>query len=87
MSCGRPHDMPCSEVLALVYRYLDGELGSSGYGEVRKHLDECGPCLREYDLEGHLKALVRRSCQECAPADLRVRILMQITQVRVQMEG
>jgi len=26
MSCGKPHDVPCSEVLARVYSYLDGEI-------------------------------------------------------------
>ena len=27
MSCGNPHETPCTEVLDRVYRYLDGELG------------------------------------------------------------
>ncbi len=26
------------------------------------HLDECGPCLKEYDLDTTLKALIKRSC-------------------------
>ena len=25
MSCGKPHETPCSEVLERVYSYLDGE--------------------------------------------------------------
>ena len=47
MSCGKPHEVPCSEVLARVYSYLDGEIGVAGCAEIRVHLDECGPCLRE----------------------------------------
>ena len=26
MSCGNPHETPCSEVLDMVYTYLDGEM-------------------------------------------------------------
>ena len=58
MSCGKPHETPCTEVLDRVYSYLDGELGPSGKAEIRQHLDECGPCLREYGLEVAVKRLV-----------------------------
>lgn len=87
MSCGHPHDMPCSEVLALVYRYLDGELGESGYGEVRKHLHECGPCLREYGLEEVVKRLVAKHCgHDPVPQDLRAKVMTRIQQVRLELE-
>jgi len=79
--------MPCSEVLALVYSYLDGELGESGCGEVRKHLDECGPCLREFGLEEAVKRLVRKTCgHDPVPQDLRSKVLMRIQQVRYELE-
>ena len=73
MSCGKPHDVPCSEVLARVYTYLDGEIEDTGYAEIREHLDECGPCLREYGLEEAVKRLctsaaVPRRCRPtCGP--------------------
>ena len=52
MSCGKPHETPCTEVLDRVYSYLDGELeATDGKAKIRQHLDECGPCLREYGLE------------------------------------
>jgi mycothiol system anti-sigma-R factor len=87
MSCGNPHDMPCSEALALVYRYLDGELGDSGGGEVRKHLDECGPCLREYGLEEAVKRLVAKHCgHDPVPHDLRAKVMGRIQQVRFELE-
>ena len=31
MSCGKPHEVPCSEVLARVYSYLDGEIEDQGF--------------------------------------------------------
>jgi mycothiol system anti-sigma-R factor len=83
MSC----DAECAQALARVYEYLDGELSASDLDRIREHLDDCGPCLRQYDLDIALKALVRRSCRESAPADLRDRIMMQITEVRIQLGG
>jgi mycothiol system anti-sigma-R factor len=85
MSCGDPDDEDCAKVLGRVYEYLDGELGSVDLDQIREHLDECGPCLRQYDLDVALKALVRRSCRESAPADLRDRIMVKITEVRIEL--
>ena len=83
MSCD---DADCAEVLARVYEYLDGELGAQDLLKIREHLDDCGRCLRQYDLDVVMKALVRRSCGcDHAPADLRQRILVQISQVRVEL--
>jgi mycothiol system anti-sigma-R factor len=86
MSCGDPHETDCSEVLDRVYEYLDGELDAHVVGKISQHLDECGPCLSEYDLDVVLKALVRRTCGgDCAPEDLRQRIMVKIREVRVQL--
>jgi mycothiol system anti-sigma-R factor len=88
MSCGRHHDTDCSEVLDRVYEYLDGEMTSTDTARIRQHLEECAPCLQEHDLDVALKALVRRSCSgEHAPEALRAKVLLRITQVRVQLEG
>lgn len=88
MSCGNPHETPCSEVLGKVYDYLDGELnGSVGYAEIRQHLHECGPCLREYGLEEVVKKLVHKHCgHDLVPSDLRARVLVRIQQVRTELE-
>jgi len=87
MSCGDPHDEDCREVLAEVYSYLDHEVTRMDVDRIRHHLAECGPCLQQFDLEEALKALVRRSCTEPAPNLLRVRIMTQITQIRVHLDG
>ena len=86
MSCGEPHETPCSEVLDKVYLYLDGEADSHDEEHVRIHLDECAPCLRKYGLEQAVKALVARSCAELAPVDLRDRVLARIQQVRIEID-
>jgi mycothiol system anti-sigma-R factor len=82
MSCGKPHATPCNEVLALVYNYLDGELDQDGCSDVKEHLDECGPCLREYGLEEAVKRLVHKSCGcDPVPEDLRDKVLARIQKV------
>ena len=86
MSCGNPHETDCREVLDRVYEYLDGEMTDHDVDKIRQHLHECAPCLTEYDLDVALKALVRRSCGcESAPDDLRARIMVKITQVRLEL--
>jgi mycothiol system anti-sigma-R factor len=87
MSCGKPHEVPCSEVLNQVYWYLDGEISEIDCESIRKHLDECGPCLREFGLEEAVKRLVAKHCGcDPAPADLRDKVLVRIRQVQVEIE-
>ncbi|XVQ84695.1 mycothiol system anti-sigma-R factor [Microbispora siamensis] len=86
MSCGKHHDTPCSEVLDRVYTYLDGELDNDRIAEIRKHLDECGPCLEEYGLEEAVKRLVAKHCGcDPVPQDLRSKVLTRIEQVRAEL--
>jgi mycothiol system anti-sigma-R factor len=86
MSCGNPHEVDCSEILGLVYSYIDNELDQVDCRKVRQHLDECGPCLAKYGLEEAVKALVHRSCgHDAVPRDLRGKVLMRIQQVRVEL--
>jgi mycothiol system anti-sigma-R factor len=87
MSCGKPHETPCSEVLARVYSYLDGEIEENGLAHIREHLEECGPCLREYGLEEAVKRLVHRCCgSEAAPSGLRAKVLVRIQEIRAELE-
>jgi mycothiol system anti-sigma-R factor len=87
MSCGNPHEVPCTEVLALVYSYLDGEMEDTSCIEIREHLDECGPCLREYGLEEAVKRLVHKCCgHEAVPGELRAKVLTRIAEVRAEIE-
>ncbi len=87
MSCGGPHATPCSEVLAKVYTYIDGELEEANCEEIREHLDECGPCLEEYGLEEAVKKLVAKHCgHDAVPEDLRSKVLSQIDAARVDLQ-
>jgi mycothiol system anti-sigma-R factor len=88
MSCGKPHEVPCTEVLERVYSYLDGEMDQMSYSQVKLHLEECGPCLREYGLEEAVKRLVQRHCgHEQVPSGLRQKVLATIEAVRARIEA
>jgi mycothiol system anti-sigma-R factor len=87
MSCGKPHEVPCTEVLARVYSYLDNEIDETAYGKIRQHLDECGPCLREFGLEEVVKRLVHNCCgHEDVPGALRAKVMTRIAVVRAELE-
>jgi mycothiol system anti-sigma-R factor len=85
MSCGRPHDKDCAEVLRDLFLFLDHEMEDASYAEIKVHLDECAPCLAKYNLEQVVKTLVARSCREPAPPTLRERVLLQIRSVHVEI--
>ena len=82
MSCGKPHETDCSEVIARVYEYLDGEMPEGDCGKIKQHLHECGPCLKEYGIEDEVKKLVKRSCSDPAPVDLRAKVLAKLAAAR-----
>lgn len=82
MSCGDPHETDCRDVLAEVYLYLDLECSPERRDLIRRHLDECSPCLREYGLEQDVKELVARCCgSEAAPTELRERIRSKLAEL------
>ena len=83
-----PHDhaVDCTEALSRLFEFLDAEVDELEGDRIRQHLADCEPCLAEYDVEDHLKKLVRRSCLDAAPAELHVRIRQQLTILRTQVE-
>ena len=86
MSCGNHHDTPCSEVIDKVWVYLDGETDDLTCDQIRVHLDECSPCLRQFGIEQEVKTLVARSCgSDHAPDDLKDRVRARLTEVRIEM--
>lgn len=87
MSCEETGGAPCSEVLAKVYAYLDGELEEDGCVEIRRHLQDCEPCLREYGLDEAVKRLVARCCgSDPVPSGLRDKVLSRLEVARVESE-
>ena len=76
----------CAEVLARMVFFVDNELDDADCATIQQHLDDCGPCLADFDVERAVKALVARSCCETAPEELRDRVRVSIRQVHVSDE-
>ena len=79
----RPSD--CADFLERIVFFIDNELDEADCTEVRHHLDECGPCLRKYDLELTVKQIVARSCSESAPQSLRERVMLELREVQIRI--
>ena len=76
----------CTETVLRIFEFLDGEMGPADCARIQSHLDECGPCLREYQLDQALKMVVKRSCGgEQAPLELRTTILHRLTMVHLEI--
>jgi mycothiol system anti-sigma-R factor len=73
----------CEQALGRLFAYVDSELPADDAAQVRAHVEDCRPCLDEMAVETMLKELVKRCCQEQAPADLRLKIHARLTEIRV----
>jgi mycothiol system anti-sigma-R factor len=86
MSCGEHHNTPCTDVLSAVYLYLDNEDCNIERNLIQAHLDECGPCCAEFNLEETLKSLIARACgSEPAPVSIYERIVAQLANIQVEI--
>ena len=75
MSCGRPHETPCSQVVASLSAYIDGEVGVEEYRLIAVHLTECPPCEHQRQEVRRVQALVAHASARIAtPEGLRARI-------------
>ena len=86
MSCGNPHELDCGEALNHLCEFIDGEIAAADADRIRHHLEECRPCLDEFDVERIVKALVARSCCEAAPTQLHARVLAELVTVRLRVD-
>lgn len=75
----------CVDYLERIVFLIDNELDEADCSDVRRHLEECGPCLHKYDLERTVKQVVARSCSEQAPDGLRQRVLVKLREVQMQV--
>ncbi|MFV0427444.1 MAG: mycothiol system anti-sigma-R factor [Beutenbergiaceae bacterium] len=75
-------DCHCEEALERLQAYLDSELARLDANRLQQHIDDCASCLDQVDYERRIRALLRRSCLEKAPEELRVRVRTQLTVIR-----
>jgi mycothiol system anti-sigma-R factor len=84
VSCGKPHEIDCGQILNEVYLFLDLECSDDRRAAIQHHLDECSPCLQEYGIEQDVRTLVQRCCgADRAPGELRARLRDKIASLVV----
>ena len=66
------HD--CEETIERLYIYLDGELTDERRVEIKRHLDDCSPCLGAYDFEVELRRVISMKCRDHVPESLLARV-------------
>lgn len=77
----------CERALARLEEFMDNEVAEADAATIRAHLADCDGCMDEARMLETLRRLMRRSCVECAPDELRVRIQTQITTLRIQFRA
>jgi len=68
----------CDEAIHTLYHYLDGELTTERREVIRRHLDDCAPCLEAFDFEAEVRVMISVKCREEVPETLRLRIAAAI---------
>ena len=84
MSCGQMHELPCEQVVAAVYFYLDDEDCQISKELITVHLGECPPCNEEFILENRLKSLIAQAfSSDSAPSELRSLVIAKLSEIQV----
>lgn len=74
----------CTDKLNSIYESLDGALSCQDLEDLNAHLSECEHCAKEYDLECVIRSVVKRTCCETAPSDLKSKIIARIDTLRAE---
>ena len=88
MSCGKPHEVPCSEVLARVYSYLDGEIESQRptRRSASTWTSAARACASTAWKRSSRSWCTSAAAHEPAPSGLRTKVLARIEEVRAELE-
>jgi anti-sigma factor (TIGR02949 family) len=74
----RPEMMPCDQVIARLWEYIDGELTPDSADRVREHLEICSRCFPQYDFQRAYKEFALRGAAQPVPPQLRRRVFEMI---------
>ena len=77
----------CTEAVEVLYHYLDGQLTEERRVLIKRHLDDCPPCLDAFDFEAELRVVIAHKCRERVPEDLRFRVAQAIRLVSFEDDG
>jgi len=72
--------IPCDQVIAKLWEYVDDEIVEDRRERVEAHLDICARCFPEYDFRRAYLRFVQRASGQCIPPGLRQRVFETILQ-------
>jgi anti-sigma factor (TIGR02949 family) len=67
-------DCGCRDAMRRLYDFLDGELDDDRRASIKRHLEQCVPCLQAFDFEAGLRVVIARKCRDQVPESLRTRV-------------
>lgn len=70
--------LPCDQVVAKLWEYIDGELTDLRAAEIQKHLEICARCFPQYDFQRAFLALLARHNRQPMPPELRHRVFERL---------
>jgi len=77
--------MNCQEALNLLYDVIDKEASQIDIKEVQKHLDQCQDCLKKFQIEESLQAIVKERLKAASDIpkidQLKSKVLAQLEQI------
>ncbi len=77
--------MNCQEALNLLYDVIDKEASQIDVKEVQKHLDQCQDCLKKFQIEESLQAIVKERLKAASDIpkidQLKSKVLAQLEQI------
>ncbi len=68
-------DCGCGDAMQRLYHFLDGELDDARRARIKRHLEQCVPCLQAFDFEAGLRVVIARKCRDQVPESLRSRLV------------
>lgn len=68
----------CVKLARMLYEYVDGGCDPHTRALLAKHAKECPSCLEALGIEQQVREILRSSCCESAPVELRYRITRQL---------
>lgn len=68
----------CSEMVARLYYFLDGELTDERRRHIQAHLDRCPSCFGAFDFEAELRIVVASRVRSHVPQHLSDRIRLSL---------
>lgn len=71
-------DSECAELARALYEFVDGRGDAATRERLQRHAEQCPSCLEALGVEQQVREILRASCTQPAPMELRTKISRQL---------